>query len=309
MSNPNMEAINSYFENENKRFYARQICGQFEKLISDGKFSNKDIEENPVFKALELMIGDAKGTFFYTIEPGTSLFRAREIKRSDDWNRKKTGIYAGDKDGTFSTKGFDKYGSKEAPIGIPPSGRSNIAGMSYLYLAEDQYTACAEIRPIQRSVISIAEFIPQKPLHVIDLSEDKITNDYLKYEEDLIISPDQKKPSITAIMTWIMNQFARPVSNDSIYILSQLLADYIRKAGFDGVRYLSSTTRGKNVTIFNSHESYIRFKRSKLVLNHSLDYNIIDIETGKHIDPGDYYDIWNDTYLVKVRSEIASGIH
>jgi len=289
----------------------RRACHKFAEMLQGKSFSNKDIEDSFVIKVLDEVISDSTGVFYYTLTNGLELFRARTITKNEELNTNQTGISADFPDGApYISTGFDKYGSKEAPIGKPPAARNNIAGMSYLYLAEDPYTACAEIRPINRSLVSLATFRVQSDIHILNfVYHNTDISKYLPLEEKLKISPGGLNVSLSELFTWFMEIFYRSVGKSEEYIASQIISDHIRKAGIDGIRYLSSMSGGTNITIFNSHESKISFSSSKLVYIPSQRFDIIDLNSGKRIIPQDDFITWQDERLNDVRIQIVRAIN
>lgn len=289
----------------------RRACYIFTELIQSKNFTNKDVEDSFVIKVLDEIIADKTGVFHFVLEKNTEVFRARIID-NDDLNTNKTGISADYlDDGSFYSTGFDKYGSKEAPIGIPPAARNNIAGMSYLYLAEDPYTACAEIRPINCSYVSLATFQAKKDIHLLNfVHHNTDISKYLPLEERIKALPNGLNVSLSELFTWLMGIFYRSVDVEKPenYIASQIISDYIRKTGLDGIRYLSSMSGGTNITIFNSHESIIAFKSSKLVYVPSQKFDIIDLNSGGKILPEDSFVTWKDENLKNVRDQIVVSV-
>lgn len=72
-----------------------------------------------------------------------------------------------DDNGQLVTIGFDEKNSIECPIGVSIDGRNNISGVSYLYVAEDEVTACEEIKTTLWVIISLAEFIANDLLQTL----------------------------------------------------------------------------------------------------------------------------------------------
>ncbi len=100
-------------------------------------------------------------------------------------------------------------------MGAPPpqsarGNRANPAGIPYLYLAEEEETAVAEIRPFVGAQISICKFRPRKPLKVADLTKiHRVTN---PFAADDLRSLMQRN----ALLNILNVQLARPINpNDS----------------------------------------------------------------------------------------------
>ena len=72
-----------------------------------------------------------------------------------------------------------------------------------------------------------------------------------------------------------MSHYSEPVKDNRSYRATQIVSDYLRKTGIDGVAYRSSLSpEGVNYTIFNSHPSNIKYVGSKILIhkqaNHSF---------------------------------------
>lgn len=178
--------------------------------------------------------------------------------------------------------------------------RANIPGMSYLYLAEDPYTACSEIHPANHQFVSLAEFELLKESKLFDLKTNRSVPVDIEVINELQISP-------AVLMTAIMNHFATPAIDGSIYRTTQYLSDYIRKAGYDGIRFQSSTSGGTNITLFNSHRSRIKYLESRVVLVHSSHYNIVDLNNNILFDPP-VDDGWQESFFEEAKEELKSII-
>lgn len=107
---------------------------------------------------------EPRSQFRSTLSPNTILYRAREIS-TEDYRHQDTGLSISLNNNQYTTTGYNSENSIEAPIGITPQGRNNIAGVSYLYLASNPVTACTEIKSSLRSLIFLAEFIANSSVY------------------------------------------------------------------------------------------------------------------------------------------------
>lgn len=252
--------------------------------------NNRCVENTVVYETLSIILDKTTKAFHKSIPDKMILYRARELG-SSNMPPSSEGISVKKDGGRFVSTGYDVYGSKESPFGIYGAGRANIAGMSYLYLAEDEYTACAEIKPLRGAVVSLATFETQKELNLIDFKDDYSCEELQSIKRDRSIE-------VSELVTWIMMRFAIPVKTDKEYYITQLIADYIRRAGYDGVRFKSSMSGGANITLFNSHESFIKFTSSKLVYIPEVKYRVLDLNSEKSIENTNCYDT-NDSDEIK----------
>lgn len=133
--------------------------------------------------------------------------------------------------------------SKATPLRMNPSG------ISYFYAAEDRVTSAKEIRASEGTLAIYGLFETTRPLRIVDLSDIPIVR------VESIFSPEYNHELNWAghFLRSFRNETSKPVqSNDAHieYIPTQILSEYIRKQGYDGIRYLSSLTDGYNLTLF-----------------------------------------------------------
>lgn len=255
----NQNTLLPFMKSMNAKFY-------YKKFLDAIKGKNeKAIEESHVFNVLHRMIS-IENPMKHELKV-ERLYRCRII-RENDWKATDNGICFAE----YGISGFDKYNSKEPPIGVAPSGRANMSGTTILYVSDNPYTACAEVRPRLTDCISVGIFKVCKPMTIIDFSEDQNVS---------VLSDSEDSFSVAKLLTNVMVQFASPVSSTDDYIVTQYIADYIRKHGIDGICYKSSLTNGKNYAIFNCAEDYIQFVSSSIYYCHNISYDFIDINEEK----------------------------
>jgi RES domain-containing protein len=127
-------------------------------------------------------------------------------------------------------------------------GRANPKGIPYLYLATQEKTAVAEIRPWIGSYVSIAQFALEREVRVIDC----VTGDHR-----IMVTSQEPEPEECERDVWqaIDRAFSEPVtSTDDIadYAPTQVLAEFFRTNGLDGIAYGSSLGQGHNVALFDT---------------------------------------------------------
>lgn len=224
--------------------------------IVDSILNSTSYYDSEIFELIDNIVMSSDSKFKSVVESGTKLYRAREISITDYANAK--GLSVTKSDGKYLTSGYNNFNSIEPPVGIPYEGRNNIAGVSYLYLANDPVTACSEIKSSLRSLISLANFNVQCPLNIIDFSKD------VAFDRKLSI---QYNMSFGVFFSLLMLSFSEP--NIKIYRFTQIISDYIRKFGVDGIAYKSFFTGKTNYTLFNTHKSKIIFECSR-ILSHQF---------------------------------------
>lgn len=145
-----------------------------------------------------------------------------------------------------------KYNCNE--MGPPPclkatDGRANPAGISYLYLSDNEDTTSYEIRASINDYITIGEFYSNEELKIIDLSSlDKISPFCGINQTTYAINLETlKKISI---------DISKPLSSTDSkldYLPTQYIVDFIKSKGYDGIEYNSTLNpkHSKNFAIFN----------------------------------------------------------
>ncbi len=126
-------------------------------------------------------------------------------------------------------------------------GRANPKGIPYLYIATNKETAMSEVRPSLGAILSIGKFKPTKELKIIDFS---VHQGKMKF---FLKEPDDIKKS-EAVWTDMDNAFSTPTSNtnfNSDYVPTQIIAEFIKSLGYDGIAYKSSLGNGHNIVLFD----------------------------------------------------------
>lgn len=269
----------------------------FNKFIKDIN-TRKDVtdEVQKIFTIVDdIVLGKEKEQFIKELEQGEKFYRARIIHAEDDRELEKgIGIT---KNGKFL--GFNDANSREPLIGISGEGRNNISGVSYLYLASNAETACMEIKSQFADLISLAEFQLAETMKVINFASEKIFQ-----KSDAIFYG----MSLGTLFSMLMFRYTQPVRKENEYRITQVISDYLRKTGIDGIAYKSFwVPDGINYTIFNSYPKRIRFCGSKVLIhkqaNHSFwDLNeeceIMSNRNGKSME-------WNQAIAEKHKEHLA----
>jgi hypothetical protein len=131
------------------------------------------------------------------------------------------------------------------------SGRANPSGFAYLYLATNENTALAEMRPWVGESVTLAIFKIKKYIKLVDCQPGV---------EDWGGRIFEKRPTAEGIDKYVWNDiskaFSRPVNRDdqeSAYLPTQILAEAFKAEGFDGLAYRSGLERGTNIVLFDVH--------------------------------------------------------
>jgi RES domain-containing protein len=125
--------------------------------------------------------------------------------------------------------------------------RANPKGIPCLYLATHEATAVAEVRPWVGALVSVAQLETSPVLRVMNCTTDEHRT--MIY----FVEPDAKERE-RAVWQDIDKAFSRPVEiSDDVasYAPTQIMAEFFRQNGFDGVAYRSSLGPGHNIALFD----------------------------------------------------------
>lgn len=185
------------------------------------------------------------------IDPGEIYYRARIIDdnaaRKEHMVAKCYGLDSTEADQKWYHNKANKFRglSKEGSY-VPPDpnqikdARSNPRFIRYLYIAESPTTAVFEVRPLLYSAVNVSGVVVKEQLRIANIAVDIDTN------------PEKEKTVEEWLLSFIQSAFSSPTNNPDDYIPSQIIAEYFRHLGYDGIRYSSSLHRGGyNLTIYN----------------------------------------------------------
>lgn len=185
------------------------------------------------------------------IDPGEIYYRARIIDdnaaRKEHMVAKCYGLDSTEADQKWYHNKANKFRglSKEGSY-VPPDpnqikdARSNPRFIRYLYIAESPTTAVFEVRPLLYSAVNVSGIVVKEQLRIANIAVDIDTN------------PEKEKTVEEWLLSFIQSAFSSPTNNPDDYIPSQIIAEYFRHLGYDGIRYSSSLHRGGyNLTIYD----------------------------------------------------------
>lgn len=138
-------------------------------------------------------------------------------------------------------KGLTKEASFVPPKGVKVSaGRANPQYIKYLYVSESPTTSMFEVRPFIFDAINIAQIRVNEPLKIANIAV------------DIDLSSNKDATMEMYVMGMIQGAFSKPTNNTDDYMPTQVIAEYIKSLGYDGIRFNSSLHYGGvNLTIFN----------------------------------------------------------
>lgn len=171
--------------------------------------------------------------FVTDIEVGEKFYRAREQDES-----------------LKNLKKIDKY--KEmgpAPYKRSKTNRMSPAGICYLYVAGDKETTYAECRLNGKKAV-VAEFEAKESLQIVDFSK-KVTTRKSIFDG----SYDHDEQWIGSFLDDFIDEITKPVDENVEdhsyeYAATQIVAEYLRSKGYDGICFESSVGNGKSYVFF-----------------------------------------------------------
>ena len=158
------------------------------------------------------------------------------------------------------------------PKELVRGGRLNPAGIPYLYLAEEEKTALAEVRPWQGAAVTIGRVKVLMNLRIADVTRDSSSS--VPYNTHAEKGADFTSRELISYMFSIPYQPEDTIS----YAPTQYLAEAFRHHGFDGIRYDSAlNASGRNVVLFDSAAAKVTSTVQVIVAG--IDYRYSSIAT------------------------------
>lgn len=224
---------------------ASQLWSSF---CDEVKYHHRYFPSHPVFDRLSSFVKECE----LSINPGSIYYRARIIDekaaRTEHMVAKCYGLDATEEDRKWYRNKANKFrGLTKEGSYVPPDpdmirdARSNPKFIRYLYMAESPTTAVLEVRPILFNSVNVARIEVKQPLLIANIAV------------DIDVSSAKEKSLDEWLLSFIQSAFSSPTTNPDDYIPSQIIAEYIRYLGYDGIRYSSSLHEGGfNLTIFDT---------------------------------------------------------
>ena len=188
----------------------------------------------------------------------------------------------------------EEYGEVSVPWGptrmVPDAtkvreGRANPRGIAYLYLSNSKETAMHEVRPWTGSVLSAAVFKTTQEQKLVDFSVF-----HGEKHPQISLSSLFEEPTEDQIQkdVWISvdNAFSEPVPNNedpTKYIPTQIIAELVKREGYDGIAYKSVFSDGFNIVLFDVNA---------VSLIYCSMYNATDVKMSFCQEEGTYAEYW-----------------
>jgi hypothetical protein len=139
-------------------------------------------------------------------------------------------------------------------------GRLNPRGIAYLYLATDQDTACAEVRPWLKSRISLGQFKTRRDLRIVDCTSDQKKWPFKAFDAKNISfipwEPHEYESVVWGDIGYAMSKPVTVEDSSLSYIPTQIIAESLRHHQADGIAYRSLLTEdGVNIALFDIRDA------------------------------------------------------
>lgn len=128
-------------------------------------------------------------------------------------------------------------------------GRANSKGIPCLYVATDKETAMSEVRPWLGAILSVAQLKLSRDLKILNFSVEQEKNNLHFYFKEP--TPDK---IVQAVWSDIDNAFSKPTKVSdfkSEYAPTQIISEFIKSKGYDGIAYKSALAEGHNICLFD----------------------------------------------------------
>lgn len=130
-------------------------------------------------------------------------------------------------------------------------GRANSKGIPHLYVATDKETAMAEVRPWLGAILTVAHLKTTRDLKILDFSVEHGNNNFkLKF----IFEEPSREEIIKSVWSDIDNAYSKPTKASDLkseYAPTQIISEFVRSKGYDGIAYKSSLAEGHNICLFD----------------------------------------------------------
>lgn len=241
------------------RALKNEMDSELSQIIKKLQTQNYFELEDSIIKQLNKFVANAS----IVIKENEKFYRARIGYKSKEFK------YLADyMEGDYF---YTPYSGNE--ISSPPplksqSGRLNRTGVSFLYCSTNMNTAIAEVRPHPGDRVSTGCFLTKEKLSIFNLAKEYLL-DYYKTDKLL----DEYFIYINSICGLFLKTI--PPSEKENYSITQLIADSIRKIGFDGILFPSSVGNGENLVVFNSNKMKYKAEGKSIVVVKKVTYEYI----------------------------------
>ena len=177
------------------------------------------------------------------------LERASLAVRADqEWFRARVGCHTNSSGESIP---FEKQ-----EMGAPPpekayAGRANPHGIPFLYLATDETSALAEVRPWKGALVSIGAFRSLEEMELVDLTGKHFITDPFEFADSTSLVAAIADTEFLRTLSGVLSTPIDPDRSLIDYVPSQFLTEFIRDQGYPGIVYPSAMADGSNIVLFD----------------------------------------------------------
>ena len=166
------------------------------------------------------------------IPKGTILYRARIIPSNRTYLKKKD--------------------MSCPPRGKATAGRANPLGIPYLYLCKDEETTYYEVRALYLDKLAIGHFKTIRDLNILDFTS-TLSLYYAYNNSTFSLSEVISRQKLLQLISTDLSKPLRRYDSELEYVPTQLICEYCKINGIDGICFNSSLHNGGvNVVLFDS---------------------------------------------------------
>jgi len=138
------------------------------------------------------------------------------------------------------------------PIGKATAGRANPLGIPYLYLCKNEETTYYEVKALYLDKLAIGTFMTIRDLNILDFTS-KLSLYYAYNNSTFSLSEVIAKQILLQLISLDLSKPLRRYDSELEYVPTQLICEYCKINGIDGICFNSSLHKGGvNVVIFDS---------------------------------------------------------
>lgn len=166
--------------------------------------------------------------------------------------------------------GVKELSTKE--MSCPPNnkttaGRANPLGIPYLYLCQDEKTTYYEVRALYLDRLSVAQFRVKENLDILDFTS-KLSLYVAFSNATESLSEVIVKQKLLQEISHDLSKPLRRYDTELEYVPTQLICEYCKLNGIDGIRFESSLHKGGiNVVLFDANKAECISVESKEIKN------------------------------------------
>ena len=140
------------------------------------------------------------------------------------------------------------------PIEYATAGRANPLGIPYLYLCQNEETTYYEVRALYLDKLAIGSFETSRDLKIMDFT--KQMSLYVANVQSSDLATEVSKYILLQRISKDLSKPLRRFDSELEYVPTQLICEYCKLNGIDGIQFYSSVHNGGvNVVLFDAQKA------------------------------------------------------